>query len=161
MPPQRNDIRNDIRTTACPVCAETFTPNRRQRYCTPACRQTAWRTRHHDRTLPPPRTLPPATPRRQMTVYECSQCSTRQLGQQWCHECNRPAVRIDLGGLCPHCDEPITISDLTDQYPHPEQASDQHEPDHPTTHQTARRSQTANPKSPPNPPSQTHPRAHS
>jgi hypothetical protein len=40
MAPSRNDIRNDNPAT-CPVCAATFTPIRRQRYCTPACRQAA------------------------------------------------------------------------------------------------------------------------
>jgi hypothetical protein len=36
MPPSRNDIRNDIQApTACPACANAFTPTRRQRYRTP------------------------------------------------------------------------------------------------------------------------------
>ena len=71
MPPSRNDIRNDNdrpddhpATTPCPVCGETFTPIRRQQYCTPACRQAAWRTRHTHRTPTPVITLPPRTPRR-------------------------------------------------------------------------------------------------
>jgi hypothetical protein len=128
MPPSRNDIRNDVPdpgpptggdTTArpCPVCGQPFTPIRRQRYCTPACRQAAWRTRHP--TPSPIVDLPPATRRRDITVYECSNCGTRSLGQQWCPDCNRPADRLDLGGLCPHCDGPITISDITDQHPKP------------------------------------------
>jgi hypothetical protein len=45
MRPSRNDVRNDNPFT-CPVCATPFTPIRRQRYCTPACRQAAWRARH-------------------------------------------------------------------------------------------------------------------
>lgn len=50
----RNDFRNDIndagldaatRTTIpCPFCRNAFTPIRRQKYCTPACRQAPWRT---------------------------------------------------------------------------------------------------------------------
>jgi hypothetical protein len=51
-----------------------------------------------------------------MTVCQCPTCDTRHLGEQWCHECNQPRTRIDIGGLCPHCDEPITISDITGQY---------------------------------------------
>ena len=53
MPPSRNDNRNDINsdghttTIPCPFCHSAFTPIRRQRYCTPACRQAAWRARHH------------------------------------------------------------------------------------------------------------------
>ena len=104
MPPSRNDIRNDIATTsACPVCATAFIPVRRPRYCTPACRQAAWRARHPD---PRPAVVAPTTHRRSITVYQCPECDTRQLGQQWCHDCNRPGLRVDLGGLCPHCDEP-------------------------------------------------------
>ena len=114
--PRHNDIRNaNPATTHCPVCDSEFVPIRRQRYCTPACRQTAWRTRHP--TTTPQITLPPRTPRRAITVYQCPTCDTRRLGQQWCPDCHQPAVRLDLGGLCPHCDEPITISDITDQHP--------------------------------------------
>ena len=124
MPPSRNDITgrhpnrdSTTATTPCPACGEAFTPIRRQKYCTPACRQAAWRTRHHDPAPAPVVVQPPATRRRDITVYECPGCGTRRLGQQWCPDCNQPAARIDLGGLCPHCDEPITISDITDQHP--------------------------------------------
>jgi hypothetical protein len=128
MPPSRNDIRNDIddaglddtttTTVPCPFCRNAFTPIRRQTYCTPACRQAAWRTRH--RPAPAPAVvLPPRTPKREITVYECPGCATRSLGSQWCPDCNQPALRIDYGGLCPHCDQPVAISDLTDQHPTP------------------------------------------
>jgi len=103
-------------TTPCPVCGTPFTPIRRQRYCTPACRQAAWRRRH----TPPPEpaiAAPPRTPRRAITVYHCTGCDTRTLGQQWCHDCNQPRTRLDTGALCPHCDEPITFRDITDQHP--------------------------------------------
>jgi hypothetical protein len=128
MPPSRNVIRNDIddagpaattaATIACPFCQNAFTPIRRQKYCTPARRQAAWRARHHP-TPAPPVILPPRTQRRQITIYECPGCSTRSLGTQWCPDCNQPALRIDYGGLCPHCDQPVAISDLTDQHPTP------------------------------------------
>jgi hypothetical protein len=134
MPPSRNDnettlpsmtgrqparpSRNDNETTtACPVCGNPFTPIRRQRYCTPACRQKAWRNRHHTPNPDPVLALPPRTPRRAITVYHCPGCDTRALGHQWCHDCNRPRTRLDIGALCPHCDEPITIQDITDQHP--------------------------------------------
>jgi hypothetical protein len=116
MPPPRNDIRNDNETTsACLTCAATFTPIRRQRYCSPACRQAAWRARHPN--PPPAVVVPPRTSRRAITVYQCPECNNRSLGHQWCHDCNRPRTRVDFGGLCPHCDEPITIADITDQHP--------------------------------------------
>jgi len=111
--PSRNDIRNEITSAACPVCAAAFTPIRRQTYCTPACRQAAFRARH--RQPRPAVVTPPATPRRAITIYQCPECDTRQPGQQWCHDCHQPCRRVDLGGLCPHCDEPVTISDLLDQ----------------------------------------------
>ncbi|MGH3565282.1 MAG: hypothetical protein ACRDRH_04475 [Pseudonocardia sp.] len=88
---------------------------RRQRYCTPACRQAAWRARHTD---PPAPTSPiiAARPRREITVYECTECEQRYLAEQWCPDCQRPCRKIDVGGLCPHCDEPVAIMDLTDQH---------------------------------------------
>jgi hypothetical protein len=110
--PWRNDNKT---TTDCPVCGNPFTPIRRQRYCTPACRQAAWRDRHQ--SPKPVVALPPRTPRRAITVYHCSGCDTRALGHQWCHDCNRPRTRLDIGALCPHCDEPITFQDITDQHP--------------------------------------------
>ena len=123
MPPSRNDTRNDntggtpavTATVTCPVCHTGFTPTRRQHYCTPACRQAAWRARHP--TSRPATTVPAATPRRASTVYQCPVCDTRYLGQQWCHDCHRPCARIDIGGLCPHCDESVTITDLLGQPP--------------------------------------------
>jgi hypothetical protein len=116
MPPSRND--NET-TSTCPACATTFTPIRRQRYCTPACRQAAWRARHADPIPQPAAVVPPRTPRRANSVYQCHTCDTRHLGQQWCPDCHRPCSRIDFGAPCPHCDEPITISDITDQYRDP------------------------------------------
>ncbi len=74
------------------------------------------------RLAPPPRRDTPAraTPaggRRANTVYACPECDTRYLGQQWCHDCNQPCVRIDRGGLCPHCDEPVTLNELLNTTP--------------------------------------------
>ena len=117
MAPSRNDMRNDINTAVCPVCADTFTPTRRQRYCTPACRQAAWRARHP--AARPAIVVPARIPRRDITVYECRACETRYLAQQYCHDCHQPCVRVDLGGLCPTCDTPVTISDILDQHPTP------------------------------------------
>jgi hypothetical protein len=114
VPPLRNDIRNDIETTTpCPTCGAAFTPIRRQRYCTQACRQSAWRARH-PAPQPPPVT---GTPRRDITVYRCPECDVHHLGRQWCHDCHRPCTRLDYGGLSPHCHQPVAISDLIDQYP--------------------------------------------
>jgi hypothetical protein len=58
----------------------------------------------------------PRRTRREITIYQCAECDSRYLGEQWCRDCQRPCTRIDTGGLCPHCDEPVAISDLTDQH---------------------------------------------
>jgi hypothetical protein len=109
-------LRNDIETTSCPVCGTPFARIRRQRYCSPACRQAAWRARSTPPT--PDHTAAPATrrSRREVTIYQCTECDGRYLGEQWCPDCHRPCTRIDIGGLCPHCNEPVAIKDLTDQH---------------------------------------------
>jgi endogenous inhibitor of DNA gyrase (YacG/DUF329 family) len=115
-PPRRDD---DATTRPCPACGTPFTPAGRQRYCAPACRQAAWRARHQDPAPQPAIAVPPHIPRRDITVYQCPDCDSRHLGQQWRPDCNRPCARVDFGGLCPHCDEPVTIRDITDQRPAP------------------------------------------
>ena len=85
--PSRDD--NETTTTRCPICNTGFTPVRRQRYCTNACRQIAYRRRHH--RADPVEQLP-SDRRRDMTVYTCDDCEQRYLGQQWCPDCNRPAA---------------------------------------------------------------------
>jgi hypothetical protein len=99
--------RNDGVTIACPVCARAFVPAGRQRFCSPACRQAAWRRRH-------PTPIPPLPARvtRPAIVYECPMCGTRFLGQQRCEECQQFCRRIGPGGLCPHCEEPVAFADL-------------------------------------------------
>ncbi|HEX3219488.1 MAG TPA: hypothetical protein VNO31_15040 [Umezawaea sp.] len=106
-PPSRDD--NETTTARCPICNSGFTPIRRQRYCTNACRQIAYRRRHH--SADPVEQLP-STRHRDTTVYTCDHCEQRYLGQQWCPDCNRPCRRVGPGGICPHCDEPVAIQDL-------------------------------------------------
>jgi len=94
-------------TIPCPVCVRPFTPVGRQRVCSAACRQVAWRWRH-------PTTLPaiPSRAVRVATVYLCPSCETRFLGQQRCPDCGLFCRRVGPGGLCPHCDEPVALDDL-------------------------------------------------
>ena len=106
--PSRDD--NETTTSPCPICRNGFTPVHRQRYCTNACRQIAYRRRHHKTE---PAEMPAPAPRRANTVYICQQCEQRYLGEQWCFDCNRPCRRLGTGGSCPHCDEPVAIQDLT------------------------------------------------
>jgi hypothetical protein len=102
--------RDDAETITCPVCQQPFIPAGRQRYCSGACRKTAFRRRHQD--PPPSVTVPAARPRRQYTVYECPDCGQRLLGEQRCPDCGIFARRVGPGGPCPHCDEPVAITDL-------------------------------------------------
>ncbi len=103
--------RNDDVTMACPVCATTFTPSGRRRYCSDACRVAAHRRRHHE-PAPPPPPLPPRGQRKARTVYECDTCGARALGEQRCDECSTFMTRVGVGGLCPSCDHPHTIDEL-------------------------------------------------
>ena len=98
----------------CPVCWTPFTKVGRQRYCTKACRKTAWTRRHATPVKAAEPVVPQGIRRRDVTIYECPTCETRYHGEQWCHDCNQPCTRVGLGGLCPHCDQPVAISDLID-----------------------------------------------
>ena len=105
--------RNDGVTTApgpqrpCPRCGQPFTPSGRQRFCSAACRQAAWRHRHAA-SVP---ALPTRAPR-PATVYECPTCGARFLGEQRCPDCNVFCRRLGPGGPCPHCDEPVALVEL-------------------------------------------------
>ncbi len=114
MPPEnRTGPSRDAGVTAvCGVCGRPTPPGRVRRWCSPACRQAAYRRR----TLPPQPTLaadlPPARSHRETTVYVCPGCDTRYLGQQRCEDCNLFTRRVGPGGPCPHCDEPVALTDL-------------------------------------------------
>jgi hypothetical protein len=103
--PRRDD---DVTTTpaACPVCGTPFIPAGRQRYCSPACKQKAFRRRRPAPVWPAPALT------RSARVYQCGECDQRYLGEQWCHDCNRPCRSLGPGGLCPCCDEPVAVSEL-------------------------------------------------
>ncbi|HXZ72985.1 MAG TPA: hypothetical protein VEH31_19220 [Streptosporangiaceae bacterium] len=111
MSPQRDDNETTThRTIDCPICARPFTPVRRQAYCTPACKQVAWRRRIAPGT---PAAIPPRRDRSNV-VYQCGECDTRYLAQQWCHDCARPCRRLGPGGECGHCGELLTAEELLD-----------------------------------------------
>lgn len=117
MSPLRDDVETTSAPTAtCPVCSGAFRRVRRQRYCSAACRQAAWRARNNKPSDAAAPHLLPQHRRREATVYRCGECDQRYLGQQWCHDCNRPCTRDGLGGRCPCCDEPVTVQELLDQH---------------------------------------------
>jgi hypothetical protein len=106
-------LSNDSATITCPVCQRPFTPQGKRRWCSEGCRVAAWRRRRQQ--AGPTITLPPARPRRPITVYQCDSCGTRAVGQQRCDECGTFMHKIGLGGPCPHCDEPVAVTELLDQ----------------------------------------------
>jgi hypothetical protein len=107
-------VRDDNETTTrrvlgCPACGATFHPVRRQAYCSPACKQLAWR----ERRRPDPRQpAAPITRTRDHTVYQCIDCDARYLAQQWCPDCTRPCRSLGPGGSCGHCGELLTVEEL-------------------------------------------------
>lgn len=100
-------LRNAGVTLTCPICGASLPTVGRNRFCSPRCRQAAWRQRHRQ-----PVVAAPSLPAAAFTVYECPACQTRLLGEQRCPDCQLFARRLGLGGLCPHCDEPVTLADL-------------------------------------------------
>lgn len=97
-------------TASCAACNGPMPTGRTRQYCSPACRQDGYRRRHQ-----PPRTstlLPARRSRRDGTVYACSDCDSRYLGEQWCFECTRPCQRLGAGGLSPCCEEIVLVSEI-------------------------------------------------
>ena len=115
MIPLRDDgvtIRKSGRSTQCSMCGVWFSARGRQRWCSAACRQTAFRRRLQLPLGTPPAMLRRVGRRPANTVYTCPQCEVRTLGTQQCDECHRFGLRVGWGGLCPHCEEPVALVDL-------------------------------------------------
>ncbi|MGQ0680036.1 MAG: hypothetical protein ACT4OM_10365 [Actinomycetota bacterium] len=94
----------------CPVCKGTFAASGSKLFCGKLCKDTAYRRRKQSKSGPI--NVPPARPRRAITVYECDECGERSLGSQRCDQCRTFMRKLGLGGLCPHCEEPVTVFDL-------------------------------------------------
>jgi hypothetical protein len=102
-----------VTAAACPACGARLPVGRSRRFCSAACRQAAYRRRHQsadERQAP----LPRRRSRLEGTLYQCPECETRYLGEQWCHDCSTPCQRLGAGGICPGCEEMITIEELTE-----------------------------------------------
>jgi hypothetical protein len=100
-------LRNVAVTTPCPVCGRPFVPIGRQRVCSSACRQAAWRRRQAAPLPSIPRRTSQAS-----TIYACPTCDARYLGEQRCAECGTFCRKLGPGAPCPHCDEPVLLADL-------------------------------------------------
>ncbi|MBJ7596523.1 MAG: hypothetical protein DLM67_09635 [Candidatus Nephthysia bennettiae] len=46
------------------------------------------------------------------TVYECSACGERFLGERRCPDCNLLGRNLGLGGACPESDQIVLLSEL-------------------------------------------------
>src|SRR6266849_10554621 len=97
----------------CPIC-EGPLPSPRARYCTDACKQRAFRLRHQPLTHVDVDELRRDLQRRRTlaahTLYECSTCGERRLGERRCAECGLFGPALGLAGLCPGCDEPCAVT---------------------------------------------------
>jgi hypothetical protein len=119
--PARNDTRDDpAPPLARPQCVLCPKPRRsgRARYCSIACRQRGYRLRHTALPNLEEGVLRKALRQRATlvahTIYECSECDIRYLGERRCSECNHFCRVLGLGGACQDCEQPILLSDLLD-----------------------------------------------
>jgi rubrerythrin len=112
MPPMREASRDG--SGGCLVCGKALV-SQRARYCSRAHQQLAFRLRHRAE-LPDLQQLRHALQRRPavvaQTVYECSNCGERFVGERRCPECHLYSRAIGLGGHCPECDTPLLLVDL-------------------------------------------------
>jgi hypothetical protein len=97
-------------TMACPVCHRRFVPSGRRRFCSDACRSSAYRRRRD--ASRPGLLVPAGRPKRPITIYECDNCGSRALGEQRCEQCGTFMRRVGIGGCCPSCDEPVAVAEL-------------------------------------------------
>jgi len=114
--PRRDTSRNsssDSSGPRCPVCGKAPSSSR-ARYCSPAHRQRAFRLRHVQ--LVDERYLRTELRRREAlvahTLYECSVCGERSVGERRCQECNVFKRALGLGGQCTECEQPILLAEL-------------------------------------------------
>ena len=102
-------------TPRCLTCGAEL-PSTRAHYCSPGCKQRAYRLRQVDLTSWERAAWAADLQRRQrrvaQTIYECPVCSERYLGERRCPDCNRFCRALGLGGACLHCDQPILVAEL-------------------------------------------------
>lgn len=100
-------------TADCLVCRGPLPAGRARLFCSPRCRQAAYRARHSQQTPAPP-PVPQGRSRVTTSVYECPGCGERLAGERRCPQCNLFARRIGDGGCCPACGDIVTVNELLD-----------------------------------------------
>jgi hypothetical protein len=116
--PMRDRSRDNSTVRGAPTCSVCERPlvSSRARYCSAACRQRSFRLRHVQLAPVDDRQLRAELYRRRTlvahTVYECSVCGERLVGQRRCPQDNVFCRALGLGGNCAECDEPILLADL-------------------------------------------------
>lgn len=110
--PMRDGWRDAQR--GCLVCGAALA-SARARYCSRAHQQLAFRLRHRASRLDLQQLRRDLQRRRAVvahTVYECSDCGERFVGERRCPECHHFSRAVGLGGQCPECDTPLLLVDL-------------------------------------------------
>ena len=115
--PVCDDTRDDSHPLAtCPMCDRTVPIQDRGIYCSPTCRQRAFRLRRRQANQPTLTRLTNHLRQAQrlidQTVYECPACNERFLGHRRCGDCNLMCRKVGLGGECASYAEILTIADL-------------------------------------------------
>ena len=99
----------------CLVCGTPLTDSR-AKFCSPAHKQLAYRLRRRASSAPNEADLRRQLQRQRCltvhTIYECSSCGERFVGERRCPSCRLYCRSLGLGGHCPECDQPILLSDL-------------------------------------------------
>ena len=103
------------------VAAAWFAAQRsapRARYCSRAHQQRAFRLRHVQPVAIDEQRLRAELRQRGAlvvhTVYECSVCGERRVGERRCPDCHVFSRAVGLGGRCAECDQPIVLAELLD-----------------------------------------------
>jgi ribosomal protein L32 len=99
----------------CLMCGTPLTDSR-AKFCSPAHKQLAYRLRRRESSAPNETDLRRQLQRQRrltaVTIYECSSCGERFVGERRCPSCRLFCRSLGLGGVCPECDQPILLSDL-------------------------------------------------
>jgi len=99
---------------ACPICQRWFTPSSsRHRYCSTACRKTAWERAHT--VAPSGPTHAPAGPGEPGDVYACALCRRRTSVRAAVRGVEPGSPGSASAGPARNCGGPVAIRDLLEE----------------------------------------------